>query len=43
MLQSALDQYKNARPAHLMTASTVRDGDEDGTPKKKTAKISPPM
>jgi arylsulfatase A len=34
-LQAALDQYKNARPAHLMTASTVRDDDEDGAPKKK--------
>jgi arylsulfatase A len=35
-LQSVLDQYKNARPAHLMTASTVRDNDDDdGAPKKK--------
>jgi arylsulfatase A len=38
-LQSALDQYKNARPAHLMTASTVRDSDDgDGAPKKKGGK-----
>lgn len=38
MLQSALDQYKNARPAHLMTASTVKDDDPDGAPRKKAGK-----
>jgi arylsulfatase A len=39
-LQSALDQYKNARPAHLMTASTVRaeGGADDGGVKKKAGK-----
>jgi len=36
-LQGALDQYANARPTHLMTASTV-DDDEDAGAKKKAGK-----
>lgn len=37
LLQGALDQYANARPAHLMTAPTVND-DEDAGPRKKAGK-----
>ena len=37
-LQSALDRYKNARPARLMTASTVKEEAADGTPKKGSGK-----
>ena len=36
-LQAALDQYTNARPAHLMKAPAA-DADEEGAPKKKAGK-----
>ncbi|HUR58822.1 MAG TPA: sulfatase-like hydrolase/transferase, partial [Opitutaceae bacterium] len=36
-LQGALDQYTNARPAHLMTAPAA-DADDDGAAKKKAGK-----